>query len=120
MRPEVVEHCSDGRDDLGIWAVESPAYDLEGRHLCAEGSTICDGPRAADGRWVRYRMVWVPAHNVPLRTSCSSTTTGGYFQQEQVFEKVKYPVTDDTVVPGEPGWLPPTYTDAGGVSPINV
>lgn len=35
------------------------------------------------------------------------------------FEKVKYPVTDDTVVPGEPGWLPPTYTAAGGFTPIN-
>ncbi len=50
--------------------------------LGSQTRTICDGPRAADGSWVRFRMVWVPAHNVPIRTSCSSyscTTTGGYF-----------------------------------------
>lgn len=90
--------------------------------LGSQTRTICDGPRAADGSWVRFRMVWVPAHNVPIRTSCSSyscTTSGGYFQEEQVFEKVKYPVTDGTVVAGEPGWLPPTFTDAGGFTPIN-
>ncbi|MDT5180011.1 MAG: hypothetical protein QOJ95_4209, partial [Mycobacterium sp.] len=40
-------------------------------------------------------------------------------QDQQTFEKVKYPVTPDTVVPGEPDWLPPTYTDAGGFTPLN-
>ena len=90
--------------------------------LGSQTRSICDSPKAADGSWIRFRVVWVPAHNVPIRTSCSSyscTTTGGYFQPEQVFEKVKYPVTDDTVVPGEPPWLPPTYTDAGGFMPVN-
>jgi hypothetical protein len=33
--------------------------------------------------------------------------------------KGQYPVTPDTVVPGEPDWLPPTYTDAGGFTPVN-
>lgn len=84
--------------------------------------SICDGPKQADGSWVRFRMVWVPAHQVPISTSCdeySCSTSGGYWQDEQVFEKVKYPVTPDTVVPGEPDWLPPTYTDAGGFTPVN-
>jgi hypothetical protein len=90
--------------------------------LGSQTRSICDGPLMPDGSWTRFRMVWVPAHNVPIRTSCSSyscTTSGGYFQPEQVFEKVKYPVTPDTVVAGEPGWLPPTYTDAGGFTPVN-
>jgi hypothetical protein len=90
--------------------------------LGTQTRSICDGPKEADGSWVRYRMVWIPAHRVPLSTSCGSYscyTSGGYWQDEQVFEKVKYPVTPDTVVPGEPDWLPPTYTDAGGFTPVN-
>jgi hypothetical protein len=90
--------------------------------LGTQTRSICDGPLQADGSWVRYRMVWVPAHQVPVTTNCGSYscyTSGGYWQDEQVFEKVKYPVTPDTVVPGEPPWLPPTYTDAGGFTPVN-
>jgi hypothetical protein len=90
--------------------------------LGSQTRSICDGPLQADGSWIRFRMIWIPAHNVPIRTSCGSyscTTTGGYFQPEQVYEKVKYPVTPDTVVGGEPGWLPPTYTDEGGFTPLN-
>lgn len=90
--------------------------------LGTQTRSICDGPLQADGSWVRFRMVWVPAHQVPISTYCSSyscNTSGGYWQDEQVFEKVKYPVTPDTVVAGEPGWLSPTYTDAGGFTPVN-
>jgi hypothetical protein len=90
--------------------------------LGTQTRSICDGPLQPDGSWVRFRMIWVPAHEVPISTSCgtySCTTRGGYWQDEQVFEKVKYPVTPQTVVPGEPGWLPPTYTDDGGFTPIN-
>ncbi|WP_431240941.1 CDGP domain-containing protein (plasmid) [Mycolicibacterium aichiense] len=78
--------------------------------LGTQTRTICDGPKQADGSWVRYRMVWIPPHEVPISTSCgtySCSTSGGYWQDEQDFEKVKYPVTPDTVVPGEPDWLPP-------------
>jgi len=60
--------------------------------------SICDGPKMADGSWTRFRMVWVPAHQVPVSTYCgtySCSTSGGYFQPDQVFEKVKYPVTPD-------------------------
>jgi hypothetical protein len=90
--------------------------------LGTQTRSICDGPLQADGSWVRFRMVWVPAHQVPISTYCSSyscSTSGGYWQDEQVFEKVKYPVTPDTVVAGEPAWLAPTYTDAGGFTPVN-
>lgn len=90
--------------------------------LGSQTRTICDGPQSLDGSWVRYRIVWIPAHAVPISTSCgtySCSTSGGYWQDEQVFEKVKYPVTPDTVVPGEPGWLPPNYTDPGGFTPLN-
>lgn len=90
--------------------------------LGTQTRSICDGPIQPDGSWVRFRMVWIPAHQVPVSTSCgtySCTTSGGYWQNEKVFEKVKYPVTPATVVPGEPGWLPPTFTDASGFTPIN-
>lgn len=90
--------------------------------LGSKTRTICDGPKQPDGSWVRFRIVWIPAHDVPISTSCgeySCTTSGGYFQDTQIFEKVKYPVTPETVVPGEPDWLPPTYTDAGGFTPVN-
>lgn len=67
-------------------------------------------------------MVWVPAHEVPIRTSCSTyscTTSGGYYVNEQIISKEKYPVRPETVLPNEPGWLPPRYTDASGFTPVN-
>jgi hypothetical protein len=39
----------------------------------------------------RFRMVWPPAHQVPISTSCdtySCSTGGGYWHDEQDFEKV--------------------------------
>lgn len=90
--------------------------------LGTQTRSICDGPQLPDGSWVRYRIVWIPAHTVPVTTSCGSyscSTSGGYWQDEQVFEKVKYPVRPETVVAGEPGWLPPTYTDSAGFTPLN-
>jgi hypothetical protein len=111
-----------------IWAptanadVKLGCEDIPWGFLWTQTRSICDGPIQPDGSWVRFRMVWIPAHEVPTRTSCgtySCSTSGGYWQNEQVFEKVKYPVRPETVVPGEPGWLPPTYTDAGGFTPIN-
>lgn len=76
----------------------------------------------ADGSWIRFRMIWTPAHQVPFRTSCSTytcTSSGGYWVNEQIFSKEKYPVRPETVLPDEPAWLPPTYTDAGGFTPVN-
>src|SRR4051812_28806104 len=63
--------------------------------LGSQTRSICDGPKQPDGSWVRFRMVWIPAHQVPMSTSCgtySCNTSGGYWQDTQVFEKVKYPV----------------------------
>lgn len=115
----------------GMCAISTPLANADVQAGCvndrwgflgSQTRSICDGPLQPDGSWVRFRMVWIPAHQVPVSTSCgaySCSTSGGYFQDVQIFEKVKYPVTPNTVVPGEPAWLPPTYTDAGGFTPIN-
>ncbi|AFN37765.1 hypothetical protein FGG44_gp77 [Mycobacterium phage MacnCheese] len=72
---------------------------------------ICDGPIRPDGSWLRSREFYVPAHQVPLRTSCygsysiSCTTTGGYFQERTSDGIEVYPVTPDTVLGDEPGHL---------------
>ena len=63
-----------------------------------------------DGSWTRFRMVWVPAHFVPV--TCSSGTyysscSGGYQVGDSINAKETYPVQADTVLPDEPGWLPP-------------
>lgn len=102
--------------------VEPGCESIRWGFLGSQTRTICDGPMMADGSWIRYRMIWIPAHQVPFRTSCgtySCTTSGGYWADEQVFSKEKYPVRPETVLPDEPGWLPPTYTDAGGFTPVN-
>ena len=75
--------------------------------------TICDAPRQADGSWNRLRIFWTPAHRTPV--SCYggayySTCSGGDYVDETVQGKEVYPVTDGTVLPDEPGWLP-TGTD---------
>ena len=106
-------------------AVEPGCESVPWGFLGSQTRSICDGPMMADGSWTRFRMVWVPAHQVPLRTSCygtysvSCSTTGGYWADDVIISKEKYPVTPDIVVPGEPGWLPPTVTDSGGFTPIN-
>lgn len=67
--------------------------------------TICDSPRRPDGSWSRQRQYWTPAHYVPFscyRWNCS----GGYDVGDSVARYEEYPVTDDTVLPDEPGWLP--------------
>lgn len=65
---------------------------------------ICDGDRKADGSWLRVRGFFDDRYYVPFtcsRYSCS----GGYWVDElEVIER--YPVTDDTVLPDEPGWIP--------------
>ncbi|ASR86144.1 hypothetical protein SEA_BOBSWAGET_38 [Mycobacterium phage BobSwaget] len=72
---------------------------------------ICDGPKRPDGSWTRGRRIYVPEHIVPARTTCSGTysvTCTSYdkrYVDEQEIEKIHYDVTDDTVPPGEPGWL---------------
>lgn len=72
--------------------------------------TICDGPRQGDGSWMRYRVVWRPAHYVAASSYCgtySCSYSGGYYVDDTVFAKENYVVFDSNVLPDEPGWLPP-------------
>jgi hypothetical protein len=80
-----------------------------GGQVCA----ICDWPRRADGSWPRVRNIYVPEHTNPARSTCSSgsySSTCTYrekqFVEEREIETIYYDLTDDTVPPGEPGWLP--------------
>lgn len=78
--------------------------------LGSQGRTLCDGPRNADGSWLRARVVWTPAHQVP--STCYggyyvSTCYAGYWVDQTVQSQETYVVTDGTVLPDEPGWLPP-------------
>ncbi|QJD50375.1 hypothetical protein I5H01_gp032 [Mycobacterium phage MarkPhew] len=72
---------------------------------------ICDGPVQPDGSWMRSREFYIPAHQVPLRTTCSGsysvtcTTTGGYFKDEVSDGIEVYRVTPETVLADEPGHL---------------
>jgi hypothetical protein len=73
--------------------------------LGSQRRTVCDTPRRADGSWTRAREVWVPSGWVPgycTRYSC----TAGYYREGGTVAYEEYPVTDGTVLPDEPGWLP--------------
>lgn len=73
--------------------------------LGSQRRTVCDTPRRPDGSWTRAREVWVPAGWVPgycSRYSCTS----GYYNAGGTVAYEEYPVTDATVLPDEPGWLP--------------
>lgn len=78
----------------------------------ANRRTICDGPIQPDGSWVRLREFYTPAHDVPLRTYCTSgsyssscTTSGGYWQPRTSLGIEAYRVTADTVLADEPGHI---------------
>jgi hypothetical protein len=94
-------------------AQAAPSLGCESVHWGFLGSqlrTICDGPTQPDGSWQRARIVWVPAHHVPFTTSCgtySCSSSGGYDVGDTYVAKESYMVTPDTVLPDEPGWLPP-------------
>lgn len=68
--------------------------------------TLCDQPRRG-AQWTRLRVIWTPAHQVPM--TCSGryyvTCWGGYFVGQSEQSRETYPVTDDTVLPDEPGYL---------------
>ena len=70
--------------------------------------TICDGPRFPDGSWKRAREFFAPERYVPVTCSWGSyggSCYGGYTLRELNILDV-YPVTDATVLPDEPGWIP--------------
>lgn len=78
--------------------------------LGSQVRTICDGPQQPDGGWMRARVVWTPAHYVPLRcysSAYSGSCTGDYYVDESVQAKETYLVFPYNVLQGEPGWLPP-------------
>lgn len=100
------------------WAQAAPAPDgsnlgcetVDWGFLGSQQRTICDGPRQADGSWMRYRVIWTPAGYVPVSTYCgtySCTTSGGYYRPQTMQAKENYIVFDHNVLQGEPGWLPP-------------
>lgn len=76
--------------------------------LASQVRTLCDGPIQADGSWMRTRVIWVPAHQVPFRCTYgtySSSCTGGYFVDDSIVSSERYPVRPETVLPDEPGYL---------------
>ncbi|WP_396912915.1 hypothetical protein [Mycolicibacterium sp.] len=78
--------------------------------LGSQVRTLCDGPMMADGSWMRARVIWVPAHQVPFTCSYSrysSSCSGGYFVDDKVVSAEEYPVRPETVLPDEPRWLGP-------------
>ncbi|MET0704607.1 MAG: hypothetical protein ABWY93_33585 [Mycobacterium sp.] len=73
---------------------------------------ICDGSKQADGTWQRTRTVFTPSYVKPLTCNSSSSgtlvqCTGGYAVPETTQTQESYVVAPDTVLPDEPGWLPP-------------
>lgn len=80
--------------------------------LGSQRRTICDQPMLANGGWKRGRVIWTPAHQVPLncftsgsRYSSFTNCDGGYFVAEQRGDIDVYLVMPDTVPPGEPGHI---------------
>lgn len=75
--------------------------------LASQRRTLCDGPIMPDGHWQRARVIWTPAHQVPL--TCYGqyvvTCTGGYFVATSINKTEEYPVRPDNVLPDEPGHL---------------
>ena len=93
-------------------AATDPGMGCETIHwgfLGGDRRQICDGPRQADGTWQRTRTIFHPAYFKPFR--CDSqvffTCSGGYPVAQEIKAQETYVVAPDTVLPDEPGWLPP-------------
>lgn len=75
--------------------------------LGSQRRTVCDTPKRANGEWTRERIVWTPAHYVPV--TCSGryyiTCYGGYAVGQSVQSQEAYSVNDGNVLPDEPGHL---------------
>lgn len=75
--------------------------------LGSQRRTVCDTPKRANGEWMRERIVWTPAHYVPV--TCSGryyiTCYGGYAVGQSVQSNETYPVNDGNVLSDEPGHL---------------
>ena len=67
--------------------------------------TICDGEKRPDGSWLREREVWTPPGVVPGYCGYGSCYSS-YYRARSTVAYEQYPVTDATVLPDEPGYLP--------------
>ncbi|WP_449560740.1 CDGP domain-containing protein [Mycolicibacterium mageritense] len=62
--------------------------------LGSQVRTLCDGPMMADGSWMRARVIWVPAHQVPFTCSYSrysSSCSGGLLCRRQGGQRGRVP-----------------------------
>lgn len=81
--------------------------------LGSERRTVCDGPVQPDGTWQRTRTFWTPAYRVPAQCStygglyyANTTCYPARLVSERLIGTETYPVTNQTVLPDEPGHLP--------------
>lgn len=80
----------------------------------AQQRAMCDGPIRADGSWLRHRIIATPAHNIPVncitsggRYSAFTSCYGGGWAPYSEQSNDIYQVTEDTVLPDEPGHIDP-------------
>lgn len=73
------------------------------RGLRSAERMICDGYRAPDGSWTRVRGFFDDEYYVPF--SCSRYSCSGGYWVEELKVLDRYPVTDATVLPDEPGYI---------------
>ena len=75
--------------------------------LQATRRLICDGTLQTNGSWMRLRVMYTPAHQVPV--TCYGryyvTCSGGYFVDYNEAANETYIVTPETKLPDEPGYL---------------
>lgn len=70
--------------------------------------TICDGPLAADGSWTRTRAFTAPAFTADGYSVCYGYGFCTFTLPRQVAAydvRDTYPVTPETVLPSEPGYI---------------
>ncbi len=76
--------------------------------LRAATRTICDGPQAADGSWIRGRAFTAPAFTADGYSVCYGYGFCTFTMPKEVAaidQLETYRVTPDTVLPDEPGYL---------------
>lgn len=75
--------------------------------LGSQTRSICDGPIRADGSWMRSRVVFTPAHYVPITCSGYSYIScyGGYYQNYVETDNELYRVDPSNVLGDEPPHL---------------
>jgi len=74
------------------------------RGLRSASRVICDSDRFADGSWERRRGFFDNEYYVPFQCGTYSCWGGYWVPELEVIDR--YSVTDATVLPDEPGWIP--------------